>query len=208
VSPRSPGRPRCEDTRQRILVAARELLEERGLRAVTIEGIAERAQTSKVTVYRWWSHKAAVVLDAMLAEVSPIMPYRESASPLESLRDQMQSFGRFLRGRRGQLLAEVIAESVVDKVVGDAYREHWVKPRRADALALLGRAVEAGELPAGVDLEVTLDALFGPIYHRLLVKHAPLSPAFVDDVFRIVMSGVVAPEASRRLRRAATKAAS
>src|SRR5580658_4122530 len=56
---RSCGRPRSEACRRKILTAALELLEERGLRAMTIEAIADRAGTSKVTVYRWWSHKAA-----------------------------------------------------------------------------------------------------------------------------------------------------
>ena len=100
---RGVGRPRSEASRQRILAAARELLEERGLRAMTICAIAERAETSKVTVYRWWSHKAAIVLEAMLAEVSPFIPYKESGSPLESLRDQMQRFARFLNSRHGRI---------------------------------------------------------------------------------------------------------
>jgi AcrR family transcriptional regulator len=193
------GRPRSEASRQRILVAARELLEERGLRAMTIEAIAERAGTSKVTVYRWWSHKAAVVLDAMLAEVSPRIPYRESPSPLEALRDQMRSFARFLSSRRGRLLVEIVAEGVLDEEVGDAYREHWVKPRRDDARKLLGRAIEAGELRRDTDIDVTLDALFGPLYYRFLIKHGPLTLAYAETIFRIVMAGVASDEARARL---------
>jgi AcrR family transcriptional regulator len=180
-------------------MAARELLEERGLRAMTIEAIAERAGTSKVTVYRWWSHKAAVVLDAMLAETSPQMPYEESTSPLESLRDQMRSFARFLTGRHGRLLVGVVAEGVLDVDVGNAYREHWVKPRRDDARKLLGRAVDAGELGEDTNIDVTLDALFGPLYYRFLVNHAPLTPAFADTVFRTVMLGVASEEVRGRL---------
>jgi AcrR family transcriptional regulator len=186
--------------RQRILHAARDLLEERGLRALTIEGIAERAGTSKVTVYRWWSHKAAVVLDAMLAEVSPRMPYRESSSPLESLRDQMKSFSRFLRGRHGKLLTGIVAEGILDPEIGEAYREHWVKPRRDDARVLLGRAVEAGELEPGVDLDVILDSLFGPLYYRFLINHAPLTPVFAESVFRSVMAGVASKAGRATLR--------
>lgn len=196
---RPVGRPRSEEARQRILVAARELLEERGLRAMTMEAIAERAGTSKVTVYRWWSHKAAVVLDAMLAETSPQIPYRDLGSPLESLRDQMRAFARFLNGRHGRLLVGVVAEGVLDVDVGNAYREHWVKPRREDARKLLGRAVEAGELARTTDIDVTLDALFGPLYYRFLVKHAPLSPAFADAIFCGVMLGIASDDARARV---------
>jgi AcrR family transcriptional regulator len=197
--PRRLGRPRSEASRQRILGAARELLEERGLRGMTIEALAERAGTSKVTVYRWWSHKAAVVLDAMLAETSPRMPYRESSSPVEALRDQMRSFVRFLNGRHGLFLAAVAAEGMVDDVVGRAYREHWVKPRRDDARKLLGRAIAAGELADDTDIEVTLDALFGPLYYRLLIKHAPLTRGFAEALFRSVMMGLASGAYRARL---------
>jgi AcrR family transcriptional regulator len=166
---------------------------------MTMEAIAERANTSKVTVYRWWSHKAAVVLDAMLAEVSPIMPYREQASPLQALGDQMKSFTRFLRSRKAQLLVAVLAEGVLDEKVGDAFREHWVRPRRADARALLGKAVEAGELRPDADIEVVLDSLFGPLYYRALVNHIPLDLAFGERVFQSVMAGVATERARAKI---------
>jgi AcrR family transcriptional regulator len=199
VASRAIGRPRSQESRLRILAAARGLLEERGLRALTIEAIAERAGTSKVTLYRWWSHKAAIVLEAILAQTSPAMPYRESASPLESLRNQMRSFARFLTGPHGRLLVGVVAEGVLDEEIGKLYRVHWVKPRRDDARLLLGRAIAAGELRHETDVEVTLDALFGPLYYRFLVKHAPLTPAFAEAIFRTVMVGVASPEARKRL---------
>jgi AcrR family transcriptional regulator len=193
------GRPRSEDSKRRILLAARELLEERGLRGMTIEAIAERSGASKVTIYRWWSHKAAIALEALLAEISPRMPYRESSSPLASLRDQMRSFARFLAGRRGQLLVAVAAEGMLDAEVGAAYREHWVRPRREDASRLLQSAVDAGELPRDLDVQVTLDALFGPLYYRFLVQHAPVSPAFAEAIFVTVMAGLATEEARVRL---------
>jgi AcrR family transcriptional regulator len=199
------GRPRCEASRQRILIAARELLDERGLRALTMDAIAERAGTSKATVYRWWSHKAAVVLDAMLAEVSPRIPYKDSSSPLEALRDQMRSFARFLSSRHGRLLVGVVAEGVLDEEVGNAYREHWVKPRRDDARKLLGRAIDAGELDAGTDVDVTLDALFGPLYYRFLIKHGPLTPAYAETIFRSVMAGVATEAARKALERSSAR---
>ena len=187
---RARGRPRSEASRQRILSAALELLEERGLGAMTMCAIAERAETSKVTLYRWWSHKAAIVLEAMLTQASPEMPYRKSPSPLESLRDQMRSFVRFLAGPNGRALRGLIGESVADPEVANAYREHWVFPRREDARKLLARAVAAGEIRPDVDLEVALDALFGPLYHRLLLEHGPLDRAFADAVFEAATEGI------------------
>src|SRR5450755_4025856 len=90
---------------------------------------------------------------------------------------------RVFRGRSGVLLAGLAAEGVLDAEVGKAFREHWVKPRRADAKRLLRRGVEGGEILAHVDLELVLDALFGPIYYRLLVRHEPLTKAFAEGLW-------------------------
>ena len=76
-----------------------------------------------------------------------------------------------------------------------------MKPRREDAKVLLGRAIEAGELAADADLEVILDALFGPLYYRFIIHHAPLTPAFAEKIFESVVAGVALPGARARLGR-------
>ena len=56
---RGRGRPRDESARRRILNAALELMDTMAFAQITIEAIAERAGTSKATLYRWWPNKAA-----------------------------------------------------------------------------------------------------------------------------------------------------
>lgn len=185
------GRPRDEQARCRILAAANALLEEKGFRATTVEGIAERAGTSKVTIYRWWSSKAGVVLEAFLEYMAQRVPYRESASALADMHAQMAEFAEIMDGSPGTLLASLLAESVLDAEVYKEYVEHWIKPRRRDARRHLERAIANQELPAGVDLEMIIDALYGPIYLRLVQRHAPLSRTFANAVWRSVFSGVL-----------------
>jgi len=59
------GRPRSETARAAILDAADVLLLARGLDAVSMDAIAERAGVSKATIYRWWPTKEALALDAL-----------------------------------------------------------------------------------------------------------------------------------------------
>lgn len=60
------GRPRNVEAQKSILSASYELLLENGFQAVTVDKIAERAQVSKATIYKWWPNKAAVVMDGFL----------------------------------------------------------------------------------------------------------------------------------------------
>ena len=62
----SVGRPRSEASKTAILNATIDLLEETGYSALTIEAIASNAGVGKATIYRWWSNKAFLVLDAFL----------------------------------------------------------------------------------------------------------------------------------------------
>src|SRR3954452_24854994 len=58
------GRPRSESARIAVLEAVDDLLVEQGYAAMTMRGIAERAGVGRQTVYRWWSTKAEILLEA------------------------------------------------------------------------------------------------------------------------------------------------
>ncbi|HUD37795.1 MAG TPA: TetR-like C-terminal domain-containing protein, partial [Streptosporangiaceae bacterium] len=49
---------------------------------------------------------------------------------------------------------------------------------------------DRGEIPAGTKTEVAIDLLYGPLYHRLLHGHAPLSDQFVRDVIDTALGGI------------------
>ncbi len=193
------GRPRSEAVKENVLRAANELLDERGFKAMTIESIAERAGASKVTLYRWWPNKAAIVMEAFLAAYGAKTPWVHTDSVIDDLRAHMIVFVKVLGGRPGVLLAGLAAEGVLDAEVGDAFRTLWIVPRRAEATKSLKKGVASGELRADLDVEAVIDALYGPMYYRLLVKHAPLTRAYALSLWDVVMRGIAAtPEARER----------
>ncbi|MDN3263848.1 TetR/AcrR family transcriptional regulator [Streptomyces sp. CSDS2] len=57
---------RSEKSRRAIYAAALSLVAEVGYPKTTVEGIAARAGVGKQTIYRWWSSKADVLLEAFL----------------------------------------------------------------------------------------------------------------------------------------------
>jgi AcrR family transcriptional regulator len=177
------GRRRNEKARSAILRAARELLYRRGFQRLTIEGIAERAGVGKATIYRWWPSKAAVVMDAVLEAASPRIPFPDTGSTREDLRRQLASvIELYTKTKTGRGITVLIAESQHDPSLAESLRERFIASRRAEAATVFERGIERGEVRPDLDIGVAIDALYGAVYYRLLVSHAPLDPAYADTL--------------------------
>jgi AcrR family transcriptional regulator len=192
------GRPRSEKARNAILEAAAELLLDQGLAAVSMDAVAARAGVSKATIYRWWPTKETLALDALYHEWAGVPPARDTGSLRGDLLSLFRPWAR-LAGRRpyGRVIAALLTEAQTDPEFGRQYRARFVEPRRDQARAIFRRAIERGEIPATTKIEVALDLLYGPVYHRLLHGHAPLNDRFVRDVIDTALNGL-APVPPRR----------
>jgi AcrR family transcriptional regulator len=185
---RGRGRPRDEEARARILQASLEALEELGYPGVTCEAIAERAGASKATIYRWWPHKEAVMLEALRESVAQELPFPDSGSLKEDIRIQLHNFVKLLKSPRGRVFRGFIAAAQSDPKVAAAFLSIWVLPRREFARRGIERYGK--ELRGGVDVEVVLDLLYAPLYYRLLIGHQPLTIEFANQVTELVWAGI------------------
>ena len=179
---RGRGRPRDEEARTRILDAAMQVLENTCFNNATVDAIAERAGASKATIYRWWPNKAAVFIEALREATAVELPFPDTGDLRVDVHQQLQNFVKLLTGRRGRTFKAFIAAAQSDPDVAEAFRELWIKPRRAVTKVVLERHREAGRLAAQIDLEVALDLLYGPFYFRLMSGHGTLTVAYADKV--------------------------
>ena len=189
---RPPGRPRSERARRAILQAANELLDGEGFAAVTVEAIAERAGVSKATVYRWWPNRAAVVMDGFLSIVSSEVPFPHTGHAREDIRIHMRRLAEAFSGKIGRTVAALIAEGQTDPELAEALRSRWLSVRRAEAREILELGIERGQLREDLNAEVAVDVLYGPIYFRMLVGHAPLEGDFADALADHIFAGLAA----------------
>ena len=188
---RSPGRPRSDASRAAILKAAYQILRECGFAGFTVEGVAARAGAGKATIYRWWRSKGTLAIEAFLVALAPrLAAVPQTDCALVDLRTHVHHAAAIYRGKAGQLLRELIALGQEDNQTSRMLRTDFVGPRYAEAIRILARAQESGEIAAGVDLEVLADALWGPIFHRLLVSRMPIGRDFIDKLLDLVLSGV------------------
>jgi AcrR family transcriptional regulator len=186
------GRPRSEKAQSAVLDSAAALLLEQGLASVSMDAIAARAGVSKATIYRWWPTKETLALDALYSEWAAVSPApRDTGSLRGDLLSLLRPWSRLAVSRPyGKVLAALLTEAQADPAFAVEYRRRVLEPRRELARAVLHRAIDRGEIPATTKIEVTLDLLYGPLYHRLLHGHAPLNDRFVRDVIDIVLAGI------------------
>jgi len=191
---RAPGRPRSDESRAAILKAAYQILREGGFAHFTVEGVAARAGAGKATIYRWWSSKGTLAVEAFLVAVVPKMDsVRESASPLADLRKQVHTAAEIYRGRAGQLVRELLALGQADSETGKMLFRDFLEPRRMAGMRTLERAQASGEIRKDIDLNVLADALWGPIFQRLLVSHMTLERGFIEKLLDLVLASATRP---------------
>ena len=182
TSARQIGRPRSEESKTAILDATWKLLKTTTLRDLSIEAIARESGVGKTTIYRWWSSKAAVVMDAFPEKVSPEIQFPKDVSATEALTSQMAALVKAFSGEYGRIVAQIIAEGQADPAVLASYRDRFLSARRAAAKAILQQGIESGEFNPDIDLELAIDILYGAIYLRLLVGHLPLDRQFAREL--------------------------
>ncbi|HTH15860.1 MAG TPA: TetR/AcrR family transcriptional regulator [Magnetospirillum sp.] len=181
---RQSGRPRCEHAKAAILSAARRLFETSNLRDLTIEAIAKEAGVSKATIYRWWSTKADLVMDACLGELRQYTAYeRTDGEPVEIITNQMRRLIQLYNGPVGRMVSQLLAEGQYQPEICERFLSTHADDRCKSLGEMLGGERE--------DLIFLADLLYGPIYFRLIRRNRALDDAFAD---RLVA------EAAKRIR--------
>jgi AcrR family transcriptional regulator len=172
------------------LRAAQQLLADGGPGAVTMEGVAALAGVSKPTVYRWWPDRHSVAMAALMDAQGERKPPRSRHGSIDMLRQQLNAISKRFATATGRHVATMIAAADADSELSKAFRTHFVLARRTEGRVLLERAMLDGEIRRGIDLEVVLDVIYGPLFFRLLLGHAPLDEHFPDRVLDHVLRGL------------------
>ena len=191
MPPSGRGRPRDPRTRAAILAAAGALLERGGLTAVTIEAIAQKAGVSRPTIYRYWSNAPAVAMAAFLEATGAPEAARSTRSPLGALRAQLHAVADAFAAPTGRSVAAMVAAAQSETELAKAFRHEFIARNRDATRLLLERCIKDGLVVPPADIELALDLIFGPLFYRLLMGHAPITRTFVDRLLDAVIPAVI-----------------
>jgi AcrR family transcriptional regulator len=183
------GRPRDEALDARILQATQDLLREGGLQAVSVARVAERAGTTRPSVYRRHRDRVDLAVAALSAVSAATAPPRTD-DPLADLVAELTAFREGIVGLRGlELVAGMLSEAVEEEV-RQTYRRVVVAPRRQRIIAILADARHEGLLAGDDDdLAVAAAACTGSWY-ALALAGTPPPPDWPHRTARLVWRGL------------------
>jgi len=184
-----PGRPRDPRADQAILQAVLDLAADEGLGALTVDAVAHRAGVGKATIYRRWTSKEAMLLDAWQAIVEPF-----EAPDTGSLRgDLTVLLQRYTTSKAERLVGRTLPQLIAAaRVMPELQRtlSEFFHERREPFRIVLRRAAERRELRRDIDFETLHDLITGPPTVRLMVKGEQLSRREIDQLVDLTLRAI------------------
>ncbi|XXX77408.1 TetR/AcrR family transcriptional regulator [Sorangium sp. So ce134] len=192
VEPAQPGRKRDPSRDAEILDATLEVLAEVGAAGLTMDLVAARAGAGKATIYRRWTSKAELVIDA-------VAHMKRKQVDLEHLPDTGTLRGDLLGlfkpqsieedERKLKIMAGLASLLSQEQALAEAANSAVVQPWAEAHLALMQRAVARGEISASADIRTLSQVMPSMAAYRSLVERKPFDLAFLVSM----VDGVILP---------------
>ena len=181
-SPRKLGRRRDHTRDAEILEAAIEVLSETGYDGMTVDMVAARAKAGKATVYRRWSSKSELVVDAIACLKKNDLDL-ENVPDTGSLRGDLVAMIRPHTIEDGekklQVMAGITSMLARNPELVDAVTAAIVEPRASLNRLLMRRAIDRGEIAADTDVDTLAMIMPSMTAYRVLILQKPVDREFL-----------------------------
>jgi AcrR family transcriptional regulator len=186
-------RPRVEGGREEeILDATVATLAELGYDRLTMDAVATASKASKATLYRRWSTKAELVVDAISrAKGCPMPDDVDTGSLRGDLISMSCGEGGFTEEMPMSVMAGLMTALHRDEDLKRAFQDRFLAPRIAITNAVYRRAVERGEIAPDADVELLSVTLPAIVVHQAFV----LGIEPTEDLVLRVIDNVIMPAA-------------
>jgi AcrR family transcriptional regulator len=163
------ARPRSAQAHRKVVDAAVQLFSERGIDATSMDAIAEASGVSKATIYKHWPDKDSLCLEVMgylhgLDEEPPVFDSGDFRTDLIAQLQYQPAADR--QALRDKMTPHMIAYASRNRVLGAAWRARVVEPARVALANMLKRGEKRGVLRRGIDPEIGIALLLGPMIYR------------------------------------------
>jgi len=190
---RPVGRPRSRKVHTAILEATLELLAEEGFDGMSLEAVSQRAGVGKTAIYRRWSSKDALVLDALKALDTEVFVvdtgnFREDA--VLFLREAVRAYLRMTNPHHVKLSLKIIGELHERPELFSKLYEQLFKKRNQKLEHLIREAQARGELRQDLDATLIMELIAGGIIIHALLSTVRVTPHTLDDIIALTVDAV------------------
>lgn len=179
---RRVGRPRSEEATTAVLDVAYLLAASEGLKGATMENIAEASAVSKVTIYKWWDDRAALLIDAFLWRTRQELPLAEDSDPVRAIHVHVQRYAAALKGDLGRVLLAVLGECLTKAGNTSAFTDRYLAERRELGARVIASGQKSGAIRSKRPAASLYDQIFGAIFYRFMFGLDSLSKDYLSEL--------------------------
>lgn len=184
------GRPRDPSRDEAIIEAAIDVLVRDGYDRLSMEGVAAAAGVGKATVYRRWSGKAELVIDAM-SSLKPLVDKVDTGSLEDDIELLTVAACSPHSHRLQQVMMSICSALPREPELLNAFKTRFTEPRIARITEMLERAQRRGELGPEVDVAMAASLLPSLMLQRALMTGQPAGRAYAEQVVGSVLLPVL-----------------
>lgn len=188
-APARRGRPRSLETETAILETAYRLAATQGLSATTVDAIARESQVSKMTIYKWWPSREALLIDAFLRQAGLMLPLPEQGEPLTILCDHAAAYAGALNRDFGKVQLAVIAECIAKTGSAMLFFERYLKARRGIGVKVIQRGQAEARFKTDESAVDLYDRIYGTLFYQSLFGLRRVTPAYARRLVETVLTG-------------------
>jgi AcrR family transcriptional regulator len=175
------ARPPSTAAHEAVLTTALKLMSDRGIEGTSVDEIAQVSGVSKATIYKHWTSKDVLCIEA-ISRLKCDLPVFDSGNPRADAADLLRHLAHTKKPEAlSRIWPRVIGYAASNPAFAKAFRARIANGQRVQLAALLQSAIDKGGLRAGLDMEMALDVLLGPILY-LRFMQAPVPPELPEHV--------------------------
>ena len=166
VKPIRRGRPRSVETEEAILDSAYRMMAADGLAAATIDAIARESGVSKMTIYKWWPSREALLIDAFLRQAATMLPIADGGDAVARIGRHASAYAMALGGEFGKVQLAVISECIARTGSARLFAERYLAARRDAVVKIIKTGQQDGSVTSAEPAGDLYDRIYGTLFYQ------------------------------------------
>ena len=188
-TPSRRGRPRSIETEHAILDSAYRLMAAEGLAATSIDAVARDSGVSKMTIYKWWPSREALLIDAFLRQAATMLPLADSGDAAARITRHAMAYAEALNGDFGKVQLAVIAECIAGTGSARLFSDRYLGMRRDLVLRIIKQGQKDGQVLSPESPGDLYDRIYGTLFYQSVFGFRTLTPDYARRLVKAVLAG-------------------